>query len=120
VVKKPLKANNKRVMQPFAMSPNKIKNVGKSPLDVCQSLSKRKMKPVHGNEESIRKAILRVKKERKNNKPKRFGTTRQEKKRRRISQSYEGEDTSSNEDVRYYLRSDSSGVEVRGDSDYMR
>jgi len=76
------------------------------------------MKPVHGNEESIGKNILKVKKEWKKNKPRRSITTMQEKKGCRIPQSNEGEDTSSNEDVGYYLRGDSSGVEVRGDSDY--
>jgi len=77
------------------------------------------MKLVHGNEESIGKAILRVKKEQKNNKPRKFVTTRQEKEECRILQLDEGEDTSSDEDVVYYSRGDSSGAEVRGDSDYM-
>jgi len=101
------------------MSPNKKQNVGKKNLDVCQPFSKKEMKLVHGNEESIGKAILRVKKERKNNKPRRFVTTRQEKEGCRILQSNEGEDTSSDEDIGYYSRGDSSRVEVRGDSDYM-
>jgi len=119
VVKEPLKANNKRVMQPFTMSPKKKQNVGKKPFDICQPFSKRKMKPVHGNEESIGKAISRVKKEQKNNKSRRSVTTRQEKEGCRIPQSDEGKDTSSDEDVGYYSRGDSSRAEVRGDSDYM-
>lgn len=80
MVKKPLKANNKRAMQPFAMSPIRKQNVRKKNLNVCQSFSKRKMKLVYGNEESIGKAIIKVKKERKNNKPRRSVRRRQKKK----------------------------------------
>jgi len=78
VVKEPFKANNKRIMQPFAMSLNKKQMSKKKTFDVCQPLSKNKMKPVHSNEESTGIAILTVKKEWKNNKPRRSITTRQE------------------------------------------
>ena len=118
VVKEPLKANNKRVMQPFAISPMKKQNVGRTPLDEGETLPKRKMKDVHGNEESFGKAILRAKKAKMHDNPRRCREGRQEK-GRKIPQSDEEEDTSSDEDVGYYSRGDSSGAEVKGDSDYM-
>ena len=64
-VKGASEGNKKRPMQPFAVSPVKKLNAGRTPLDACLPLTERKMKPVLCpiSREETTKAIFIVKQE---------------------------------------------------------
>jgi len=90
------------------------------PLDECQPILKKKIKPVCCLRKGITKSILRAKREKKKGKPMRTLASRQVQERRTIIQSSSNdmEDTSSNEDAKWGTRGDSSGAEVEGENDY--
>jgi hypothetical protein len=115
-----IKARKKRMMQPFATSPSKRPNVGRTPLDTYQVGSKKKMKTIPSLKEGIGKAILRAKMEKKTGRSMRSLTSTQVQKGVKIVQSSSNdmEETSSDEDDRWGTRCESSGAEVKGDSDY--
>ena len=107
-------------MQPFATSPNKRPNVGRTPLDTCQLSSKRKMKTMPSLKEGIGKSILRAKMEKKTGRSRRSLTSTQVQEGVKIVQSSSNdmEETSSDEDDGWGTRCDSSETEVKGDNDY--
>ena len=115
-----MKSKNKRKMQPFAVSPMKRQNLGRTPLDACLSFSKWKLRTVPSLKEDRAKAILRVKKEKREGKLRRSTTSRQVQEEEvpiQNSSSENMEDTS-DEDVEWGSKGDCSGAEVKGDSDY--
>ena len=111
--------NKKRPMQPFAVSPVKKLNAGRTPLNACLPVAKRKMKPVAclSFREEISKAILTVNEEYK--KPIKQRKAKRSKQVEGAGSSSDGmENTSSDEDVGYRRGCENSGAEVKGDDDY--
>ena len=106
-------------MQPFVTSPTKRLNVGRTPLDTYEVSSKRKMKTIPSLKEGIGKSILRAKMEKKTGRSMRSLTSTQVQGVKIVqSSSNDMEETSSDEDKGWGTRCDSSGAEVKGDSDY--
>jgi len=60
-VQEGIEGRKRKIMQPFAMSPTKKSNVGRTTLDACLHVPKNKMKPVRCLAEEKRKAIFKVK-----------------------------------------------------------
>ena len=120
MVKKFEKVVRKRVMEPFAISPSKKQNASRTPLDACQPDSRMKIKPVRSLCEGIGKSLLRAKKEKKEKTRRSSASKEQHDKRRRSIQSSSDdmEDTSNDKDAGWETRGETSGAEVKGDSDY--
>ena len=121
MVKKFEKVVRKRVMEPFAISPSKKQNASRTPLDACQLDSRMKIKPIRSLREGIGKSLLRAKKEKKGKIRRSSASKEQHDGRRRRSiqsSSDDMEDTSNDEDAGWETRGETSGAEVKGDSDY--
>jgi len=114
-----IKARKKIIMQPFATSPTKRPNVGRTPLDTCQLYSEKKMKTIPSFKKGIGKSILKAKREKKIGRSMRSLTCTQVQGVKIVqSLSNDMEDTSGNEDNKWGTKCDNSGAEVKGDSDY--
>ena len=78
MMEEPCKAKNKRVMEPFAISPTKNLNAGKPPFDKCSLISKlplKRGKAVDCLHERIGKSLMKVKNQRMMDKPKKARTS---------------------------------------------
>ena len=120
-VKEPTKSKKKRVMEPFAVSPMKNPNVDRTPLDAHQLIPPKKIKTINGIEDGIGNSKSKTRRERKQAKARRSIARRQQIEDGGTmvqSSSDNMEETSSDEDARWKTRGESSGAEVKGDSDY--
>ena len=111
-------------MQPFAISPPKKQNVSFTSLDLKLSGSKRKKRKVVENREKNGSTIVQLKREREYPKRKRLPTLQEALENPTLelneSASDDMEDASDteDEDAGWKTRGESSGAEVKGDSDY--
>ena len=124
VVKESCKGKNKREMQPFTISPRKKQNVSFTSFDPKLSGSKRKKGKVVENREKNGSAIVQLKREREYPKRKRLPTLQKALENPTLelneSASDDMEDAldTEDEDAGWKSRGESSGAEVKGDSDY--
>ena len=116
------KEKKRREMQPFAMSLAKKTNLGGGPLDGLDPISNNKLKKTVSLREENRKSILEAKKEKRKKKPRTEPSILQVIKEglpMESSSSEDMRDTSDKEDILWRSAGNSSGAEVKGDSDYI-